>query len=125
MLLRSLLSDYDYYSPNYTLGRDVPYNFIRISDSELCLEFNVVGIDEKDLDIEVQENILRVSANPKKPETKNYIVNGLHANSFTSTFTLKENFRVKSANVKNGILRINMELIVPEEKKPKKISITH
>ncbi|CAB4141260.1 IbpA Molecular chaperone (small heat shock protein) [uncultured Caudovirales phage] len=125
MLLDTLFPEFYTNDPSYNTVRSIPYNLIKLSDTELYLEFNVAGIDEADLDIEVKENTLKVSGNPKRKDAVEYVVNRLNFRPFSNTFTLRDNFEVKSAKVKNGILTVSMELIVPEEKKPRKILLTH
>lgn len=125
MLLDTLFPEFYTNDPSYNTVRSIPYNLIKLSDTELYLEFNVAGIDEADLDIEVKENTLKVSGDPKRKDAVEYVVNRLNFRPFSNTFTLRDNFEVKSAKIKNGILTVSMELIVPEEKKPRKILLTH
>lgn len=108
----------------YNYDNSIPYNFAK-TDNQILLEFNVAGFEEDELTIERKENTLKVCGSPKKKENKNYILNGLNLGSFTNTFTLREDFEVKNAKLKNGILTIFMEVIVPEEKKAKKIPISN
>jgi molecular chaperone IbpA len=100
-----------------------PYNLVKSGDSELILEMNVAGLSEEDIDIEVCENVLKVSVNAQ--DERQYVVRGLAQRSFTKTFSLRDDTQVKSAAVKNGLLSIVLETIVPESKKPKKILLTN
>ena len=102
----------------------VPYNLVKKSDSEILLELSVVGIPESDVDVEVSGNKLRISAQVKD-DSREYISCGIVPKSFTNTFLLRDDTQVKSATVKNGLLSIELEMVVPEHKKPRKILLTH
>jgi molecular chaperone IbpA len=101
----------------------VAYNLIRSGDSELILELNVVGIPENDVDVEVSGNTLTVSASVA--DEKEYLHRGIYPKSFKHSFRLRDDMVVKGATVKNGLLSVTLELQIPEEKKPRKILITH
>ena len=69
---------------------------------------------------------MTVKGEKEKPETElTYLHKGISARNFTRTFTLAEHVEVKAATVKNGVLAVALEIIVPEEKKPKKIAINY
>jgi len=102
----------------------VPYNLVKKSDSEILLELNVVGIPESDVDVEISGNKLTVSAKAED-NSREYIRCGIVPKSFTNTFFLRDDTQVKSATVKNGLLSIVLEIVVPEHKKPRKILLTH
>lgn len=123
MLIDTLFPEY-YTTSSYS-KRYVPYNLVKHSDTEFSLEFNVAGMNEDELSIEVQSNKLYVSGEPKKKEAKEYIVNNIKVAPFDLVFTLKDQIEVREAAFKNGILTVNLELVIPEEKKPKKIVIAH
>lgn len=100
------------------------YNMVRTSDSEILLEVNVAGIPENAIDVELSGNRLTISATADKDE-RDYFHKGIHTKSFKTSFTLKDGLVVKSATSKNGILSVQLEYEIPEEKKPRKILITH
>jgi molecular chaperone IbpA len=82
----------------------------------------VAGFSEADIDIEYAENKLTVKGNNNATEPA-YIHRGIANRDFTRTFALNEDVEVKGAELKNGLLTIALERIIPEHKKPKKISI--
>lgn len=123
MLFDTLFPEY-YTTTNYS-KRYVPYNLVKRSDTEFSLEFNVAGMNEDELSIEVQNNKLYVAGAPKNKESKDYIVNNIKVAPFDLVFTLKDQIEVREAAFKNGILIVNLELVIPEERRPKKILITH
>lgn len=104
---------------NSTLG----YNLVKQSDSEILLELNVAGIPETDVDVEVSGNKLTVSASTK--DERDYLYKGIAKSSFKKTFDLRDDIVVKTASVKNGLLSIVLEVKIPEEKKPRKILLSH
>jgi len=97
-----------------------PYNLYQ--DGELyTIEMAMAGLSASDVDIELQERVLTISYE-KKDEKKNDLIHqGLAQRSFTRSFNLAEDIVVKKASLKNGLLSIVLEKIVPEEKKPVKI----
>ena len=104
--------------PNYP-----PYNVIRDGDT-YTIEVALAGIDKKDLEVEVQENTLRISYESSKEEgSEENLHKGIAQRSFKREFSLSEDIKVVDAVFKNGLLQISLERIIPDEKKPKKIKI--
>ena len=102
-----------------------PYNIIKESETIWKIEVAVAGFDESELDVEIISNELVVTgAKEKTNEVVNYLHQGIGGRDFERTFALAENVEVKGAQVKNGILTVTLEHIVPESAKPKKIAIT-
>lgn len=100
-----------------------PYNLVRCSDSEMLLEFSIPGIDESNVDVEVSGNKLSVSAAAN--DEREYLYKGIYTKPIKHIVKLRDDVVVKGATVKNGILSISLELQIPEEKKPRKVLITH
>lgn len=102
-----------------------PYNIIRLDETHYAIEVAVAGFSSEEIEVELKENILRVRGQRvKKDDEPEYLHKGISNKSFERTFTLAENVEVRAANVKDGVLAIALEQIVPEEKKLKKIPIT-
>jgi molecular chaperone IbpA len=102
-----------------------PYNIIKESETIWKIEVAVAGFDESELDVEIVNNELIVKGSKEKEGVAtNYLHQGIGARDFERTFALAENVEVKGAAVKNGILTVTLEHIVPESAKPKKIAIT-
>jgi molecular chaperone IbpA len=106
-------------------GNYPPYNVINLPEDKFIIEVAVAGFEENELDVEVRENILTIKGTKTTDKDVNldYLHKGISDRNFTRTFTLNSDIHVKGATVKNGILAIALELIVPEEQKPKKIAI--
>jgi molecular chaperone IbpA len=102
-----------------------PYNIIKESETIWKIEVAVAGFDESELDVEIVNNELIVKGSKEKEGiATNYLHQGIGARDFERTFALAENVEVKGAQVKNGILTVTLEHILPESAKPKKIAIT-
>ena len=111
-----------------------PYNVARITDSEDNVSYEVTlavaGFGEADITVTVERNQLIVEGKtPGSVEdaetTVEYIHKGIAERSFTRTFKLAENVEVTGAELKDGVLRVTLVQIVPEEHKPRRIAINH
>jgi molecular chaperone IbpA len=103
-----------------------PYNIIKESETIWKIEVAVAGFDESELDVEIVNNELIVTGavNKENKVEAQYLHQGIAGRDFERTFALADNVEVKGASVKNGILTVTLEHIVPESAKPKKIAIT-
>ena len=102
-----------------------PHNVIRLDDQHHVIEIAVAGFAESEIDVELKDSVLTVRGEQaSKKEEIEYLHKGLSTRNFERTFRLADNTEVKGATIKNGILAIALEHIVPEEQKPKKIAIT-
>lgn len=103
-----------------------PYNIAQLDENHYLIELAVAGFAETEIDVELKQSTLFVrGTKEKKDEEIVYTHKGISNRNFERTFTLAENVEVRGATVKNGILAIALELIVPEEQKPKRIQITY
>lgn len=102
-----------------------PHNVIRTGDNLFQIEVAVAGFSEEELDIELEGRMLTVRGEHKRDEDAEwqYLHRGISGRDFTRTWPLGDNLEVRSATVKNGILTVALEHIVPEEQKAKKIAI--
>jgi len=103
-----------------------PYNVIKTGETTYSVELAVAGFQDTELDVELTENILTVIGKRGRAEedTAEYIHRGIGQRDFVRTFTLADNMEVRGALVRNGILSVQLEQIIPEEQKAKKIAIT-
>ena len=101
-----------------------PYNITKTGELSYAIQLAVAGFEEKDIEIEYAENKLTVKGNIlANSEAQEIIHQGIANRDFTRTFALNEDVEVRGAELRNGLLTIALERIVPEHKKPKKISI--
>ena len=87
----------------------------------------LAGVELSDLDIETADSVLSITHAPETEDEnhENTILHrGIAIRKFRRSFTLAEDVIVNGARMKNGMLYIELEQIVPEEKKPKKIAIS-
>ena len=103
-----------------------PYNIQKTEDFKFEIEMALAGFDKKDIEIEVAEGTLTIKSikDKDKGATDEYtLYKGISQRNFTRKFTLADDIIVNGAELKNGMLTIQLERIVPEEKKPKMITV--
>jgi molecular chaperone IbpA len=99
-----------------------PYDIVRTSEDSYRITMAVAGFSESELTITHQPNLLIVAGN--KPETEgDYLHRGIPGTSFERRFELADHVKVAHADLRNGLLTIALVREVPEEMKPRKISI--
>jgi molecular chaperone IbpA len=106
-------------------GNYPPHNVVKLDDSHYVIELAVAGFADKEIDVELKENVLTVKGEQTKEDKEvEYLHKGISTRNFVRTFPLAEHIEVRGATVKNGILAIALEQVIPEEQKPKKIAIS-
>jgi molecular chaperone IbpA len=102
-----------------------PHNIVKFSDSAYAIEVAVAGFSKEEITVEVDQDQLVVRGTQKvSQETeKEYLHKGLASRDFEQTWTLAEYMEVKDAEVKDGMLIINIQRIIPESLKPRQIEI--
>jgi len=105
-------------SPTYP-----PYNIERLGESDYRISMAVAGFAESDLAIEVKQNVLTISGKRTEPEGANYLHQGIAGRSFERRFQLADHVEVKGATLENGLLHVDLVRQIPEQLKPRRISI--
>ena len=103
-----------------------PYNIERTDENRYRITLAVAGFGEKDLGLEVREGLLTITGqrdDSDKSESKAFLYQGIAGRAFERRFQLAEHVEVKSAKLENGLLHIDLEREIPEEKKPRRIAI--
>ena len=102
-----------------------PYNISKVDDNNYIIEMALAGFNKDDIEIELADSELTVRSKKREDLNKdvNLIHQGISHRSFNRKFTLSEEILVKNAEMKNGMLIIKLEKFIPENKKPKLISI--
>lgn len=100
-----------------------PYDIIQLDDDSYVLKLAAAGFSRKDLDITVKDGTLVIAGNKSEADADKYLHKGIAMRNFTRTFALGEYMEVVSASMEDGILIINVKRELPEEKKPKQITI--
>lgn len=103
-----------------------PYNIERTGEYHYRISLAVAGFAEKDLTVDVKENVLSVEGKrDPEPGEVQYLYQGIAGRSFERHFQLEENVEVRGARLESGLLHVDLERIVPEEKKPRRIAIVN
>ena len=104
-----------------------PYNIKKIDENNYFIEVALAGFSKEDIDVELKDNTLTVRNKLKEKavdsESNGVIHKGISTRQFERAFTIAEDIKVKSAELKNGLLSIDLERIIPEEKKPRLIKV--
>ena len=101
-----------------------PHNIIKLDDNRYVVELAVAGFSKDEIDITVEDGNLTVRGEKKEKEAEvTYLHRGIGTRSFTKTLTVADTIEVRGAEFKDGILRIGLENIIPDHKKPRKIEI--
>ena len=101
-----------------------PHNVVRESEFQYIVELAVAGFNEQDISIEIKDHILTVTAQrEQRREQSKYMHKGISARKFKKSFRLSEYTEVRGAEMKDGILAIGLEVVLPEEKRPQTITI--
>jgi len=100
-----------------------PYNIERSDDAHYRITLAVAGFAEKDLNAEVRDGVLTVSGKREDASKSTFLHQGIAGRAFERRFQLAEHVEVRAAKLENGLLHIDLERVVPEEKKPRRIAI--
>ena len=102
-----------------------PYNIVKFDEDNYQIQIAVAGFSPDELDIEVKENKLTVNGEIRSAYTSDvqFLHHGLASRDFSHTFRLSDTVVVKTADILNGVLKIDLQNVLPEEKKPRKIPI--
>ncbi|BDC84650.1 heat-shock protein IbpA [Aeromonas caviae] len=100
-----------------------PYNIEQLGDSDYRISMAVAGFTQEELELSFQENLLKVKGSKQADTERNYLYQGIAERGFERRFQLADYVRVKGADLKNGLLHIDLVREVPEAMKPRKIEI--
>jgi molecular chaperone IbpA len=104
-----------------------PYNIERTGEDSYRISMAVAGFSEDEISIEAHRNVLTIKGERTeegKDEGKEVLYRGIAARAFERRFQLADHVEVKGANLKNGLLHIDLQRNIPEELKPRKIAIS-
>ena len=103
-----------------------PYNIVRTGDNTYDIEVALAGFGKKDINVEYAENTLTIKSvkNADESEEKDGVIHkGISKRQFTKSFTIADDVEVKGAELKDGLLKVSMERIIPEGKKARTIEV--
>ena len=112
-----------YVANNVTSNGFPPYNIRKGGDYTYAIEMALAGFSKDDIEIEVAEGLLTVRSIKENDENDSNIYRGISYRKFNRKFTLADDIVVNDASLENGMLKIDLERIVPDAKKPRKITI--
>ena len=99
-----------------------PYNIRKEGDYHYVIEMALAGFSKEDIEVEVADGTLSVRSD-KKDDVADNLYRGISFRKFNRKFTLSDDIVVNDASLDNGMLTINLERVVPEEKKPRLIEV--
>jgi molecular chaperone IbpA len=100
-----------------------PYDVLKLDEDTFQVSIAVAGFTKEDIDVSVDNGTLVVKGEIIEVTDGEYLHKGIASRRFTRTFALGEYMEVTSASIQNGMLNINVNRVIPEEKKPKTIKI--
>ena len=112
---------FDISVPNYP-----PYNIVKVKDNHYNIEVALAGYNKKDIDVLYEDNMLTIKTADKKEDKKTEgenIYKGIAQRMFKKSFTIADDVEVKGAELKDGLLIVSLEKIIPDHKKARTINI--
>ena len=101
-----------------------PHNVIKYDNMKYDIELAIAGFNKDHIDIEVKDHVLTITGDrPQRRDQNSYVHKGISARRFKKSYRLSEYTEVTGADMKDGILTVSLEVILPEEKRPRKINI--
>ena len=122
--------DEDYYTLTQNISSNYPpYNIVRSGENQYDIEIALAGFNKDDINVTVEDRLLTVETkNTDEKTTANQsnevIHRGISQRYFKKSFTVASDVEVKNAQLKDGLLKISMERIIPEDKKLRTIDIS-
>jgi len=101
-----------------------PHNIIKLDDNKYVVEMAVAGFGQDEVDVEIHDGTLIVKGEKKDQTEVDYLYRGIATRSFTKSIRLNDTIEVRGAQFKDGILKIALENIIPEHKKPRKVEFS-
>ena len=112
-----------YVDNNATSTGFPPYNIRKEGDYNYTIEMALAGFGKKDIEVEVAESTLSVRSMKENDEDDSTVYRGISRRRLDRKFTVADDVVVNGASLENGMLTINLERVVPEEKKPRLITV--
>ena len=103
-----------------------PYNIVKTGDNKYDVEVALAGFNKKDINVSVENGMLTIESKTEdksKDKDGEVIHKGISKRYFKKSFTISDDVEVKGAELKDGMLRVSMEKIIPEAKKLRNIDI--
>ena len=103
-----------------------PHNVVRNDEHMFTIEVAVAGFKQEHIDIEIKDHVLTIKGDrPNRRNQDLYVHKGISARNWSKSFRLSEYTEVVGADLQDGILTVDLEVVLPKEKQPRKILIGH
>ena len=103
-----------------------PHNVVRNDEHMFTIEVAVAGFKQEHIDIEIKDHVLTIKGDrPSRRDQNKYVHKGISARNWSKSFRLSEYTEVVGADLQDGILTVDLEVVLPKEKQPRKILIGH
>ena len=113
----------NYVENNSTSTGYPPYNIRKDGEYNYDIEMALAGFSKKDIEVEVADGVLTICSVKENEDDDNNLYRGISYRKFNRKFTLADDIIVKDAKLQDGLLKISLEKIIPEEKKPRLITV--
>jgi len=103
-----------------------PYNIVKTGDYTYDIEVAVAGFSKDDIDVQYEDGVISVKSiheTKKDEDADGVLYRGISKRHFTKSFTVADDVEVRGAELKDGLLKISLERIIPESKKPRTIEV--
>ena len=100
-----------------------PYNIYKNGESKYSIELAIAGFGEDEVEVKYADNTLTITGNKEEKGDTDVLHRGIANRNFTRTFNIADDVIVNSGSLKNGVLSIELEKIIPDEKKERGIKI--
>lgn len=100
-----------------------PVNIVKTGDYTFNVELAVAGYKRDEIEITAERNSLRVTGKKSEKDEREYLAKGIAGRSFSRQFVLSDTVVVQGAELADGILSVQLENVIPEEQKPRKVEI--
>ena len=103
-----------------------PYNIVKTGKNTYDIELALAGFNKKDIEINMEDGMLNIKSVVEATKDKDedgVIHKGIAKRYFSKSFTIAEDVEVKGAELKDGLLKVSLERIVPEHKQPRTIEV--
>ena len=114
--------------PSMTANNYPPYNIVKTGSLTYNIEVALAGYGKKDISLNFEDNVLKIESVKSKEEKEvedndGVLHQGIARRSFSKSFTIAEDVEIKGAELKDGLLRVSLEKIVPDHRKARTINI--
>ena len=112
-----------YVDNNATSTGFPPYNIRKEGDYNYVIEMALAGFGKKDIEVEVADGTLSIRSVKENSEDDSTVYRGISYRKFERKFTMADDIVVNGAKLENGMLSLELERVVPEEKKPRLVAV--